>query len=358
MTTSRAAAPPSQRQWAYGALTILAQEKARVGETPLREFPLPQYPGIRLLIKDETVQPTGSVKHRLAASLISYALVNGHLRPDQPIVEASSGSTAVSEAYFARLLDLPFVAVIPAGTSQKKIADIERYGGRCHTVASAKDLRPTAAAVAKDIDGYFVDQFANASVATDWRRENLAAIVVAQCELIGLAPPRWLVAGAGTGGTITALGRYCRYRLPGTSVVLADPEGSAYYPAWRSGDRGITGPGSSIEGVGRPTVEPACELSVIDAAYQIANEESFAAMWLLREKTGLLAGGSTGTTIAACARIIAEMRATGQTGTIVTVAADHGDRYLDTYYDIGWLRKSGYDLGAARARLAEILSAD
>ena len=95
---------------------------------------MPCAPGIALYLKDESTHPTGSLKHRLARSLFLYGLCNGWIGPDTTIVEASSGSTAVSEAYFARMLGLRFIAVMPRSTSAEKIAMINFYGGESHFV--------------------------------------------------------------------------------------------------------------------------------------------------------------------------------------------------------------------------------
>ncbi len=89
---------------------------------------------VALYLKDESTHITGSLKHRLARSLFLYALCNGWIGEGTTVVEASSGSTAVSEAYFAALLGLPFVAVMPAATSAAKVALVESQGGRCHFV--------------------------------------------------------------------------------------------------------------------------------------------------------------------------------------------------------------------------------
>ena len=106
----------------------------RSADTHLIPMDLPGYPGIDLYFKDDSSHPTGSLKHRLARSLFLYSLANGWLREGGPVIEASSGSTAVSEAYFARLLGLPFIAVMPSCTSPDKIRTIEFHGGRCHLV--------------------------------------------------------------------------------------------------------------------------------------------------------------------------------------------------------------------------------
>src|SRR5690242_3830113 len=123
------------RTWAEQAVGRLEADANRTADTHLHAFPLPPEWGVDLYLKDESVHPTGSLKHRLARSLFLYGLCNGWIGEQTTVVEASSGSTAVSEAYFARFLGLPFVAVMPASTSPEKIALIEAQGGTCHLVA-------------------------------------------------------------------------------------------------------------------------------------------------------------------------------------------------------------------------------
>src|SRR5882757_4765748 len=118
------------RDWAAEAVALVEADANRSADTHLLPFPLPPEWGVDLYLKDESVHPTGSLKHRLARSLFLYALCNGWVRPGTPVIEASSGSTAVSEAYFARLLGLPFIAVMPASTSSEKIILIEFQGAK------------------------------------------------------------------------------------------------------------------------------------------------------------------------------------------------------------------------------------
>src|SRR4051794_39332153 len=127
---------PAAHAWVTWAVEQAAAAPHRSADTHLIGLPVPRFTraGLDFYFKDESTHPTGSLKHRLARSLFLYALCNGWLGPDTPVVEASSGSTAVSEAYFARLLGLPFTAVVPRSTSPEKIAAIEFEAGRCHYV--------------------------------------------------------------------------------------------------------------------------------------------------------------------------------------------------------------------------------
>lgn len=112
---------------------------------------IPGTPDIQLYLKDESTHPTGSLKHRLARSLFLYAVCNGWVSENTPIIEASSGSTAISEAYFARLLGLPFIAVMPRTTSSAKIAQIELFGGRCHLVDKSSEIYTISAHIAESL---------------------------------------------------------------------------------------------------------------------------------------------------------------------------------------------------------------
>ena len=126
--------------WVTEAIAAVEADANRSADTHLLPFPLPREWGVDLYLKDESSHPTGSLKHRLARSLFLYGLCNGWIGPRTTVVEASSGSTAVSEAYFARMLGLPFIAVMPATTSPEKIALIEFQGGKCHLVDDPADV--------------------------------------------------------------------------------------------------------------------------------------------------------------------------------------------------------------------------
>ena len=164
------------------AVQRLEADSRRSADTHLVKLPLPG--PVDLYLKDESTHPTGSLKHRLARSLFLYALCNGWIGPRTTVVEASSGSTAVSEAYFARLIGVPFVAVMSRATSPAKIALIEREGGRCHLIDDPAAVYDVAARLARELDGHYLDQFTYAERATDWRgNNNIAESTLAQMAL-------------------------------------------------------------------------------------------------------------------------------------------------------------------------------
>lgn len=338
--------------WARWAVRRIEADFTRSADTHLIAVELPGAPDVALYLKDESTHPSGSLKHRLARSLFLYGLCNGWIREGMPIIEASSGSTAVSEAYFARLIGLPFIAVIPRTTSAQKIRQIEFYGGRCHPVAPA-DIYAESKRLADELGGRYMDQFTYAERATDWRgNNNIAESIFAQMAAEPHPVPDWIVVGAGTGGTSATIGRFIRYQCHPTQLCVADPECSVFAEYWRSRDASLTSVRPSrIEGIGRPRVEPSFEADVIDRMECVPDAASFAAIRVLEDLLGRRVGPSTGTNFVACARLIAEMARAGRTGSVVTLLCDGGDRYAQTAYDDAWLEAQGLDIAPWRARL-------
>jgi cysteine synthase len=346
------------RAWVTDAIAAVEADANRSADTHLLPFPLPRDWDVDLYLKDESVHPTGSLKHRLARSLFLYGLCNGWIGPETSIVEASSGSTAVSEAYFARMLGLPFIAVMPAATSPEKIALIEFEGGRCHLVDDPAQVCVEARWLAEDLGGHFMDQFTYAERATDWRgNNNIAESIYAQMALERHPVPAWIVVGAGTGGTSATIGRYARYRRLSTKVCVVDPENSAFYLAWEATDWSVTtGLGSRIEGIGRPSVEPSFQPAVVDRMCRVPDAASLAAMRAASEVLGRGVGGSTGTNLWGAFALIAEMRRAGEIGSVVTLLCDGGERYAHTYYSDDWIAAQGLDLAPYRATVDHFLA--
>jgi len=341
----------ADRAWADQAIRKITAENNRSADTHLYSVPLAEHWGVHLYLKDESTHRSGSLKHRLARSLFLFGLVNGWIREDTTIVEASSGSTAVSEAYFAQLLGLPFVAVMARTTSPEKIALIEQFGGACLLVDHASEVYAAAEEVAATSNGHYMDQFTYAERATDWRgNNNIAESIFDQLALEEHPVPRWIVVGAGTGGTSATIGRYLRYHSHDTTLAVVDPENSAFYPGWRDGvPEFATGMPSRIEGIGRPRMEPSFVPSVIDRMIQVPDAASVAAMQHLRELTDLHAGPSTGTNLWGAWQLVAEMIATGQRGSIVSLMCDGGERYAGNYYNPAWLDRQGLNPEPHRA---------
>jgi len=339
-----------EHEWVHEAIGRIEADFARSSDTHLIKLELPRFAdaGVDLYLKDESTHPSNSLKHRLARSLFLYGLSNGRIRRGRPIVEASSGSTAISEAYFARFLGLPFIAVAPKKTAQAKIQAIEYLGGEVRLVEPTA-IYEEARRIAATSGGHYMDQFTYAERATDWRgNNNIAESLFSQMRLERHPVPTWVVVSAGTGGTSSTIGRYIRYRanqLGKTRLCVVDPENSVFFDFYRTGDCSLRlDRGSRIEGIGRPRVEASFIPTVIDRMMKIPDAASIAAIHWLERRIHRKCGGSTGTNLVGALKIAEEMIGTGQTGSIVTLICDPGGLYLDSYYDQGWIDEQGLNL--------------
>ena len=341
--------------WVKESIRKISADYQRSADTHLIKLDIPALAGIDIYLKDESTHPTGSLKHRLARSLFLYALCNGKINRETTVVEASSGSTAVSEAFFARMIGIPFIAVMPRSTARSKIQQIEHYGGQCHFVDCATQMRSESLHLAESINGYFMDQFTYAERATDWRgNNNIAESIFNQMRQEPHPIPHTIVMSAGTGGTSATLGRYIRYKGFDTQLVVVDPENSVFYDSYINKDRNLVGEhGSRIEGIGRPQVEPSFQPDVIDHMIQVPDPASIATIYWLESLIGRKAGASTGTNLWGVIQIAKKMQAEKQTGSIVTLMCDSGERYLDTYYDHGWVK---HNIGGLQPYLDQLMT--
>ncbi|WP_213304053.1 PLP-dependent cysteine synthase family protein [Paraburkholderia sacchari] len=357
-TTTRVLHPTAADiDWARNAIRLLEGDGHRSADTHLIKPTFSGLDNIPVYLKDESTHPTGSLKHRLARSLFLYGICNGRISKGTPLVEASSGSTAVSEAYFANLLGLPFIAVMPKSTSEAKIGAIRRFGGICEFVDHPGEVYRVAAEIAAQKRGYYLDQFTHAERATDWRgNNNIAQSIFHQMEREEQSLPAWVVMSAGTGGTSATIGRYIRYRGFDTRLCVVDVENSAFCEAWETGDTSTTCPRPSrIEGIGRPRVEPSFIPGVIDRMFKVPDAASIAAAHVLSERLFRRVGGSTGTNFFGLLYIASEMKQRGESGSLVTLICDSGDRYADTYFNAGWLERNNLDIAPWCERIEAFL---
>ncbi|MDE1263857.1 PLP-dependent cysteine synthase family protein [Vibrio aestuarianus] len=336
----------TDHQWINNAIKKIEADYQRSADTHLIKLDLPCVDGIDIYLKDESTHPTGSLKHRLARSLFLYAICNGWVGPETTIIESSSGSTAVSEAYFARLLGLPFIAVMPKCTARKKIEQIEMYGGQAYLVDRSDQIYAESHRLAQELNGHYMDQFTYAERATDWRgNSNIADSIFSQMKKEDHPVPTWIVMSPGTGGTSATIGRFIRYQKYDTKLCVVDPENSVFYDYFQNRDPKITlACGSKIEGIGRPRVEPSFIPGVVDEMRKIPDAASLATAYWLEKLLGRKAGPSTGTNLYGVLQLACEMKQRGEKGSIVTLLCDSGERYLDTYYNPEWVASNISDL--------------
>ncbi|MBO1402642.1 cysteine synthase [Vibrio cholerae] len=336
----------TDHQWINSAIRKIEADYQRSADTHLIKLDLPCVSGVDIYLKDESTHPTGSLKHRLARSLFLYGLCNGWIGPETTIIESSSGSTAVSEAYFARLLGLPFIAVMPKCTACKKIEQIQFYGGKAHLVDRSDQIYAESHRLAKELKGHYMDQFTYAERATDWRgNSNIADSIFSQMQMEQHPVPSWIVMSPGTGGTSATIGRFIRYQQYNTKLCVVDPENSVFYDYYRTRNAELTRDcGSKIEGIGRPRVEPSFIPDVVDEMRAIPDAASVATIYWLEKILGRKAGASTGTNLYGALQLACEMKRRGEQGSIVTLLCDSGERYLDTYYNPEWVKNNIGDL--------------
>lgn len=345
------------REWVHSAIAKIQADFQRSSDTHLIKLNIPAFLNIDFYLKDESIHPTGSLKHRLARSLYLHALTSGWINANTTIVESSSGSTAVSEAYFARLLGLDFIAVMPKKTAKSKIAQIEFYGGKCHFVDCTSQIYAESERLAQSLNGHYMDQFTFAERATDWRgNNNIASSIFDQMVLEPHPTPEWIVMSAGTGGTSATIGRYIRYQCLNTKLLVVDPEHSAFYDYYLNGNKDISTAGSKIEGIGRPRVEPSFIASVVDDMQRVEDTISIATMRWLEHELGRKVGPSTGTNFFGALSKGKELANAGKGGSIVTLLCDSGERYLDSYYNDEWVKDNIGDMHQAKNTLQEFIN--
>jgi cysteine synthase A len=241
---------------------------------------------------------------------------------------------------------------MPRSTSPEKITLIEFQGGRCHLVDDPSTIYDESRRLAADTGGHYLDQFTYAERATDWRgNNNIAESIFAQMADERFPVPAWVVVGAGTGGTSATIGRYIRYRRFDTRLCVVDPDNSAFFPAWVDDDDSTTAAGSRIEGIGRPRVEPSFLPTVVDCMIRVPDAASIAAARWCTRVSGRAVGGSTGTALWGALHQVAGMRERGESGSVVTLLCDSGERYAHTYYSDEWLAGQDIDIAPYTATL-------
>jgi cystathionine beta-synthase len=289
-----------------------------------------------LLAKLEYMNPGGSVKDRIGLAMIEQAERDGKLKPGGTIVEPTSGNTGVGLAIAAALKGYRCIFVMPDKMSQEKISMLRAYGAEvviCPTAVEAdspESYYSVSDRLAEEIPGGFKpDQYSN------------MANPEAHYEITG--PEIWdqtggevdaIVISVGTGGTISGVGRYFKERKPDVLIVGADPEGSVY----TARDERDLHP-YLVEGIGKDTWPKTMDPAVVDEWVRVSDRDSFLTARRLSREEGLLAGGSSGTTVFAALKIAERF---GSEAMILTMIPDSGRSYLSKLYDDNWMLEYGF----------------
>src|SRR5688572_23849064 len=326
-----------------------------IGNTPLVEVTRLDAGPCRLFLKLEHQNPGGSLKDRIARSMIEDAEREGKLKPGGLIVEATAGNTGLGLALVAALKGYRLLIVVPDKMSQEKIFHLRAMGAE--VVMTRSDVtkghpeyyQERAAAIARDAPGAcYVNQFANPANPRA-HEESTGPEIWAQMQHRVDA----VVAGVGTGGTITGLSRYFSSVSPLTEVVLADPAGSILADYVSTGKPGKDVGSWLVEGIGEDFIPPVCDLSRVKKAYSIPDAEAFAVCRELLKREGILAGTSSGTLIAAALRYCRDQSAPKR---VVTLVCDSGNKYLSKVYNDYWMLEHGFIERETHGDLRDLIS--
>src|ERR1700731_2768859 len=282
-----------------------------IGDTPLVEITQFDTGPCQLFLKLENQNPTGSIKDRIALSMISAAEEDGKLEPGGTVIEATAGNTGLGLALVAAAKGYRVVLVIPDKMSQEKISHIKALGAEVRLARSdvtrghPEYYQDVAARLAGEIPGgFYVNQFGNPANPLAHERTTGPEIWEQMRHDVDA-----IVVGVGSGGTLTGLGHFFNRVKPrrGIEMVLADPKGSVLCEYIRSGK--LTEAGSwAVEGIGEDFIPEIADMALVTDAYEIDDEESFAIARDLLRKEGIFGGSSTGTLVAGALRYCREQK--------------------------------------------------
>jgi cystathionine beta-synthase len=311
-----------------------------IGETPLIEVTRIERGPCRLFLKLESANPSGSIKDRPARTMIQAAERDGRLKPGGTIVEATAGNTGLGLALVGGRKGYRTVLVVPDKMAREKVLHAKAMGAE--VVITRSDVgkghpdyyQDLAETITKRTEGaFYVNQFANPANPKA-HEATTGPEIYRQME----AKVDAIVVGVGSGGTLTGIGRFMRRVLPGTAMILADPEGSVLAPYVETGQMMQVG-SWAVEGIGEDFVPPNADLSLVSKAYSIPDAESFAAARELLRAEGVLAGSSSGTLLAAALRYC---RAQTTPQRVVSLVCDSGAKYLSKVFNPTYLAQEGW----------------
>ncbi|HEV8354128.1 MAG TPA: cystathionine beta-synthase, partial [bacterium] len=313
--------------------------------------------GIRadVVAKLEFLNPGGSVKDRIGITMIEEAERAGILRPGGTIVEATSGNTGVGIAIAAAIRGYRTIFVMPDKMSDEKIRLLRAFGARVvitPTAVAPEDPRSyysVSRRIAQETpNSFYANQYANQANPRSHYDTTGPEIWAQTGGTVDL-----LIAGMGTGGTISGAGRYLKERNPALRVIGADPIGSVYYEYVKTG-RMPEARTYKVEGIGEDFLPETMDLSVVDEVIQVADSESFAMTRRLVREEGIFCGGSSGTAVAAAVKYLRAQPDAGAGLRAVVILPDSGSRYLSKIFSDDWMREHGF-LDAALGAVSDLV---
>ncbi|HZH06318.1 MAG TPA: cystathionine beta-synthase, partial [Lautropia sp.] len=327
---------------------------ALIGRTPMVEVTRIDTGKCRLFLKLESWNPGGSIKDRIAVSMIDAAETEGYLKPGGTIVEATAGNTGLALAQVGLLKGYKVLLVIPDKMAKEKIQHLRAMGAEVRLTRSdvprghPEYYMDLAESLAQQIPGgFYVNQFGNPANPAAHERTTGPEIWEQMHQDVDA-----IVAGIGSGGTITGVGGYLKRQNPGIDVVLADPVGSVLAGIATTGKPGPKG-SYTVEGIGQDFVPDNADMALVTKAYSISDREAIETARELLQKEGVLAGSSSGTLIAAALRWCREQT---EPKRAVTFVCDTGARYLSKVYNDSWLADQGLTDRPMHGNLSDLIT--
>ena len=327
-----------------------------IGETPLVEITQLDTGPCHLFLKLENQNPTGSIKDRIALSMIEAAEEEGNLQPGGTVIEATAGNTGLGLALVAAAKGYRVLLVIPDKMSQEKISHVRALGADVRLTRSdvtrghPEYYQDVAARLAEEIPGaFYVNQFGNPANPLAHERSTGPEIWEQMRHDVDA-----IVVGVGSGGTLTGLGRFFNRVKPrrGIEMVLADPTGSVLYEFVKTGK--LVEAGSwAVEGIGEDFIPEIADMSLVTEAYEIDDEESFAVARELLRKEGIFGGSSTGTLVAGALRYCREQTRPKR---VVSFVPDTGNKYLSKMFNDFWMTEQGFMHRQPQGDLNDLIS--
>ncbi|MBS1992797.1 MAG: cysteine synthase A [Cyanobacteria bacterium SZAS LIN-3] len=315
-------------------MALKANLSQAIGGTPLvRLNRLTQGLDTTILIKVESMNPLGSVKDRIGAAMVSDAEERGLIKPgESTLIEPTSGNTGIALAFVAAARGYKIILVMPETMSVERRKMLAALGAELVLTPGPEGMKgaiaKAEALVASTPKAYMLQQFSNPAN-PKIHRETTAEEIWKDTE----GNVDIFIAGVGTGGTISGVGRVLKERNPDVKIIAVEPKDSPVITQTRAGEPVKPGP-HKIQGIGAGFVPKNCDLDVIDEVIQVSNEEAFAMGRRLPKEEGILAGISSGANVQAALWVAARPENKGKT--IVTVACSTGERYLSTpMFDLG-----------------------
>src|SRR6202140_4448541 len=327
-----------------------------IGDTPLVEITRIDTGPCQLFVKLENQNPTGSIKDRVALTMIEAAEEEGKLKPGGTVIEATAGNTGLGLALVAGAKGYRVLLVISDKMSQEKIFHVKALGAEVKIVRSdvtrghPEYYQDVAARLAEEIPGaFYVNQFGNPANPLAHERSTGPEIWEQMRHDVDA-----IVCGVGSGGTLTGLGRFFNRVKPrrGIEMVLADPTGSVLYEYVKTGK--LVESGSwAVEGIGEDFIPEIADMSLVTEAFEIDDAESFVTARDLLHKEEIFGGSSTGTLVAGALRYCRQQT---QPKRVVSFVADTGNKYLSKMYNDFWMAEQGFIHRPPQGDLSDLIS--